>query len=416
MISKVSGMASEGPGCRAAVSRPTLPVVALLAGLLSGLPLPGAAQAPAPDPAGISAAAAARVAARLEPEIRRAMLEGQIPSVTVALVSGNQVAWSSAMGHSNLWARTPATVETVYLIGSTFKAQSTFALLQLLEEGRFRLDDPVRNYLDGITIRGEDPTRPVTFRHLLTHTSGMPVTFGGHAVWGETTPPPLEQYLADSLRVLSAPMDSVRYSNIAYTLVAHLIERISGRPYREVIQARIWDPLQMRSTAFAPTPEMEERLSVPYVRHPETRRLVPAVRVKANVWPAGIVYGTILDQANWLIANLNGGEFRGQRILQAATVDSTHTLQFPQFIGSPAGGWGYEDPGYGLTWWVTHRGGERFFAHSGSVGGYTAFVMGNRDRRLGIALLTNGNQAHPHLVRLSNLALDLLAEEQGEAR
>jgi hypothetical protein len=81
-----------------------------------------------------------------------------------------------------------------------------------------------------------------------------------------------------------------------------------------------------------------------------------------------------------------------------------------------AGGWGYEDAGYGLTWWTTHRGDDRFFAHSGSVPGYTAFVMGNRTRGFGVVFLTNGNQAHPHLVRLSNLALDLLAEEVGTSR
>ena len=81
-----------------------------------------------------------------------------------------------------------------------------------------------------------------------------------------------------------------------------------------------------------------------------------------------------------------------------------------------AGGWGYESPGYGLTWWLTIRDGERFFAHSGSVGGYTTFVMGNRTRGFGVAFLTNGNRAHPHLVRPSNLALDLLAEELGESR
>lgn len=57
---------------------------------------------------------------------------------------------------------------------------------------------------------------------------------------------------------------------------------------------------------------------------------------------------------------------------------------------SAAGDWGYENPGYGLTWWLTTREGERFFAHSGSVAGYTAFVMGNRTRGFGIALLTTG--------------------------
>ncbi len=141
------------------------------------------------------------------------------------------------------------------------------------------------------------------------------------------------------------------------------------------------------------------------------------VRTKANVWPAGIVYGTVHDQANWVRFNLGEGTFGDERLLEEETVELMQTLQFPEFAGGPmAGGWGYEAPGYGLTWWVTSREGEDFFAHSGSVGGYTAFVMGNRARGFGVAFLTNGNRAHPHLVRLSNLALDLLAEELGTSR
>ncbi|HEY3136183.1 MAG TPA: serine hydrolase, partial [Blastocatellia bacterium] len=66
-----------------------------------------------------------RVAAELEPEIQRTLLEGKIPSAAVALVAGDKIIWSNAYGYSNLWARTPATTSTVYLIGSTFKAMST---------------------------------------------------------------------------------------------------------------------------------------------------------------------------------------------------------------------------------------------------------------------------------------------------
>ena len=62
-----------------------------------------------------------KLAADLEPEIRRAMIEGKIPSATVALVSGDKVIWTGAYGESNLWSKTPATTNTVYLIGSTFK-------------------------------------------------------------------------------------------------------------------------------------------------------------------------------------------------------------------------------------------------------------------------------------------------------
>lgn len=251
-----------------------------------------------------------RVAAELEPEIQRMLIEGSVPSATIALVAGDEVVWARGYGHSNLWARTPAVPSTVYLIGSTFKAMSTVALLQQMEQGRFRLDDPVRRHVPELSIRGEDSGRPVTVRHLLTHTSGLPVTFGPHPVWGETVPLPMEAYLRDSLQVVGPPMDSVRYSNIAYTLVGYLVQKLSGTEYREYVRKNVWEPLEMHSTAFAPTPEMTERLAVPYVLD-EQRRPVATERLKANVWPAGIVYGTVLDQANWLITNLNGGVFEG---------------------------------------------------------------------------------------------------------
>src|SRR5215510_8215460 len=95
-----------------------------------------------------------RVVADLEPEIQRTLLEGKIPSAAVALVAGDRVIWSSAYGQSNLWARTPATTNTVYLIGSTFKAMSTVALLQQMEQGKFKLDDRVNDYLTA-TFREE---------------------------------------------------------------------------------------------------------------------------------------------------------------------------------------------------------------------------------------------------------------------
>jgi CubicO group peptidase (beta-lactamase class C family) len=379
---------------------PRLPIALALAALAVAA-TPSRAQ----DPGGLT-----RVVGRLEVEVRRAQLEGSIPSLTIALTDRQGELWSAAYGESNLWAHTPATTRTVYLIGSTFKAQSTVALLQLWEQGKFGLDDPVHEYLD-IPIRGEDPEHPVTFRHLLTHTSGLPVTFGPHTVWGETAPLPLARYLADSLAVVRRPLEEVEYSNIAFTLVAYVIERLSGIPYKQYIQERVWDALGMVSTGFEPTPAMEERLATPYVPD-EAGRNRPAVRVKANVWPAGIVYGTVHDQASWVRFNLGDGTADAKRILQTETLDSMQTLQFPQFTGQGmAGGWGYDRPGYGLTWWTTVRGRNRYFAHSGSVPGYTAFVMGNRTLGFGVAILTNGNAAHPHLVRLSNLALDLLEGE-----
>ena len=349
-----------------------------------------------------------RVVAELEPEIQRALIEGKIPSASIALVSGDKVIWTGAYGYSNLWARTPATPSTVYVIGSTFKAMSTVALLQQMEQGKFKLDDHVNDYLTDFKIQNEDPKNPVTFRHLLTHTSGLPGGFGAFPVWGDTVPPPMEEFLSKSL-VISKPTGSeVIYSNIAYTLIGYLVQKFSGVPYKKYIQDNIWTPLEMNNTAFEPTPVMDERISMPYTVDEKTGSHVPTVRVKASVWPAGIVYGTIYDPSNWLILNLNNGIFKGKRIIGEKTMEQMFTRQYDKFKGGIEGIWGNETAGFGLTWWAQVRDGDHYFAHSGSLGGYTAFLLGNRDRKLGFAILTNGNRAHPHLFKLADRAMDLM--------
>ena len=354
-----------------------------------------------------------RVVADLEPEIQRTLLEGKIPSAAIALVAGDRVIWSGAYGQSNLWARTPATTNTVYLIGSTFKAMSTVALLKQMEQGKFKLDDRVSDYLKEFKIQNEDPQHPVTFRHLFTHTSGLPGDFGPVPVWSDAAPPTMEEYLRKSLKVAKPTMTSVVYSNQAFTLIGYLVEKFSGVPYKQYINDQIFAPLEMTSTAFEPRPEMEERLSIPYTVDDKTGSQVGAVRLKAAVWPAGLVYGTVLNQANWLIANLNGGVFKGKRIIGEQTLDQMFTRQYDQFKGPVEGLWGNETAGFGLTWWVQVRDGDRYFAHSGSVPGYTAFLLGNRDRKLGFAILTNGNRSHPHLIKLADRAIDILKKHTG---
>ncbi len=356
-----------------------------------------------------------KVIPELEPAIRQAMIDGKMPSASIALISGDKVIWTRAYGESNLWAHTPSTPETVYLIGSTFKAMSTVALLQQMEAGKFKLDDPVSKYLD-FQIQGDDPKNPVTFRHLLTHTSGLTGDFGAVALWSNDAPMKLDDFVRKSLKVAHPPMTKVEYSNAAFAFVGYLVEKFSGVPFRQYIKEHVWDPLEMTSTAFDLTPEMDERLSVPYVVDEKTGRQRPSVRIRAAVFPAGITYGTVLDQSNWLITNLNGGIFKGKRIISEATMEQMMTRQFDQFKGPIEGIWGNADAGFGLTWWVQVRDGDRYFAHSGSLSGYTAFLLGNRDRKFGFAILTNANRAHPHLIKLADRAIDLMKKYSSDQK
>lgn len=345
---------------------------------------------------------------QLETEIAKMMKDGKVPSASIALVCGDHIIWTGAYGYINLWARTPAKVNCVYLIGSTFKAMSMFALLQQMEEGKFNLDDPVSKYLTDIKIKGEDSSNPVTFRHLLTHTSGLPGDFGAHSVWGETVPSPLKDYLKKSLKLINPPLTKVVYSNMAYTLVAYLLQKFSGVPYKKYIQEHIFNPLEMKDTAFSPRPDMEERLAMPYIVDTKTGKHKPAARLKANVWPAGIVYGTVTNQAHWLIANLNHGVYKSHRLISEETFQGVMKRQHDRFKAPISAGWLNETTGYGLTWWISRRKGDTLFAHSGSVPGYTAFLAGNLDKKTGFAILTNGHRAHKYLFDLAVKALDLM--------
>jgi len=352
-----------------------------------------------------------RLAALLDPEIERSLKVGRIPSMAVVLVSGDRVVWTRSAGLANIRVKTPAASDTVYLIASTFKTMSATALLQLMEQGKFKLDDRVNDYLDGLEIKGENRRYPVTFRHLLTHTSGLPTDFGRHTVWEDGSPSALADYLRGRIQLWRRPGTRVLYSNIAFTLVAHLVERLSGMPFKEYMRKNVFAPVEMRDTAFEPRADMAERLAIPYM--PVRRRAGvyrPVDWVKADAWPAGVVYGTAVDQARWLIATLNGGVYKGRRVLGEAAFREMTKRQFDRFAGPINGGWLNETSGYGLAWWVSTLEGETIIAHSGSVNGYTAFIAGNLQRKTGVAILTNGNKAHRWLYALALKSLAALQE------
>jgi CubicO group peptidase (beta-lactamase class C family) len=263
--------------------------------------------------------------------------------------------------------------------------------------------------LDGLEIKGENRRYPVTFRHLLTHTSGLPTDFGRHAVWDDASPPALADYLQGRLQLWRRPGTRVLYSNIAFTLVAHLVEKFSGTPFKEYVRKHIFAPVEMRDTAFEPRADMAERLAIPYM--PVRRRsgvFRPVDWVKADAWPAGVVYGTAIDMGRWLMANLNGGAYKGRRLVSEPTFREMTKRQFDRFAGPINGGWLNETSGYGLAWWVSTVDGETIIAHSGSVNGYTAFMAGNLQRRTGVVILTNGNKAHRWLYALALKALAAL--------
>lgn len=344
--------------------------------------------------------------------IHAALERGEVPGLAITVVSGDRIVWSAGFGQANRWTGAPVSPSTVFVIGSTYKTLGALALLQQVDAGRIRLDAPLRRLLPELRIDGEIPSRPITVRHLLTHTSGLGNARGAAGVWSDSLPPAPEELLARGVTLEGPTGDTLLYSNLAYLIAGVLVERVTGVPYRRYVADSVFAALGMTATAFQPTPAMEERLATPYRRSPDGG-FVPAPRIKAVDYAAGMVYGTAPDLAHWLIANLNGGRFAGRRVLAESTLREMHTRQGDRFLGPRAGGWGDHRTGYGLGWWVWPRDGETLIAHSGSVPGYTAFLAASLDRQVGVVILTNGDRAHATVTRLASIAL---ASPGGEVR
>ena len=106
--------------------------------------------------------------------IEKTLADNGIPSMSIALVRGDSIVWKAAFGYTNMRTRTPATTETLYSTGSSFKSVTATAIMQLAEQGKLRLDDPINRYLGDSQVQDRlQSEKPVTFTHILSHWSGL---------------------------------------------------------------------------------------------------------------------------------------------------------------------------------------------------------------------------------------------------
>ena len=109
---------------------------------------------------------------RVLTELIQRKLDQGIASISIASVRGDEIVWAAAFGHANVRMQVPATPETIYVTGSTFKAVTATAILQLAERGLVKLDDPINDHLGEHAVEDLEE-KPITLRHLLSHTSGL---------------------------------------------------------------------------------------------------------------------------------------------------------------------------------------------------------------------------------------------------
>jgi len=282
-----------------------------------------------------------------------------------------------AVGYADVAARKPMKKDAFFWIASMTKPFTAVALMMLVDDGKVTLDDPVSKYIPQMdrlwVIENKDDksmtlkrqARPITLRHLLSHTSGLP--FLTPVLNDDLSSLPLDQAaLSFTMNPLEfQPSEGYRYSNEGIDTVGRVIEVASGMPYEKFMQTRIFDPLGMKDTTFFPTSRQLKRLARSYGPNADKTGLVvtnipfmrtPFDRPARYPEPGGGLFATGKDLAHFCQMLLNKGIYNGKRFLSEAALAELTKIQ----TGQP-------NQKYGLGFAVDQDG-HGAFGHGGAQG------------------------------------------------
>ena len=290
---------------------------------------------------------------------KRFVDEGQHAGVITLLGRNGKLVDFQTYGYRDLGQRLPMERDTICRVYSMSKIITSVGALTLFEEGRFNLDDPVAKYLpelkDMKVMTGgtasapqlEPLKRPITIKHLLTHTSGLVYDFSGGKELAKLyeradlwTGPGLNDFIAKlaKLPLQHQPGDAYTYG-VNTDVLGALVERVSGRRFGVFLDERLFRPLRMKDTGFDVAPEKMNRLAKTYKHGPDGRLVEDQPIIQT--WPeagrgiesggAGI-FSTAGDYARFAQMLLNGGTLDGQRILGRKTIElmtANHMVTLP---------------------------------------------------------------------------------------
>lgn len=330
--------------------------------------------------------------AYLEEQVARSPL----PGLAVAVTHGEEVV--RVAGYGTAGYGRAMTAHTPLRIASLSKAFTAVAVLQQAEAGALDLDAPVRRYLPRFHLADDDAAAAITVRQLLNHTSGL-ADRGFPGLWqlDERSPAERVASLSDA-RPSADPGTAFSYSNPNYEVLARLVEVASGEDFDDYLQRHVFTPLGMTDTVTVTRTEHAAAAAPRLAQGHIVVFGVPLARAEPDGYVAGSggVVSTAADLARWLLAHTNAGTVDGRRILDADSIELTHTA--PPGIDSP----------YGMGWMAATSGDHVTLEHTGVLATVYAEQVLLPDTGHGIVLLANANHAFNDVPRIKDGLVALL--------
>src|SRR5262245_11177738 len=305
------------------------------------------------------------------------LAETNTPGAAVGVVSGDRLVFAKGFGVSNVETGAPVTPDMLFRLGSTTKMFTAAALVTLAEEGKLKLDEPIGKYAKGLSPK----IAGLTAHQLLSHTAGL--KNDGAQLFGRHD----DEALADTVRALkddfflAAPGIIISYSNVGYWLSGYLIEAVSGKPYADALDERLFKSLGMQSTTLRPTMAMTRPLVQGHdVSGREKPRVVRPFADDAGSWPAGSIFSSVNDLSRFVIAFMNGGQIEGKQVLSPSLIKQ---------LSSPHADVPGSESKYGYGLRMSKNRGVRMVEHGGARSGFGSLISMAPDHRFALIILVN---------------------------
>lgn len=311
----------------------------------------------------------------LDTYIERARQDWGIPGLAIAVVRNDSVIFARGYGVREHGTNAPVDENTLFAIASTTKAFTVAALGMLVDEGVVDWDDPVRRHLPGFELQDPYVTRHVTIRDLLTHRVGVALEDN---VWIAS---PFERpEIVRRLRHLDQARgfrEGYRYNNLMYMVAGEVVAAASGKSWDEFVETRFFEPLGMkRTTSRFDVVQTRDNVSSGHIR--SNGRIIAMDRRDYDaLGPAGSIFSSVSEMAQWIRLHLNKGTFEGRQLLAPETVEEMHTPQVVMRMDTvtrrmfPTQNFA----AYGLGWRMQDYHGRKIVQHTGSVN-YTRTQVG----------------------------------------
>ena len=334
----------------------------------------------------------------IDGSVSRALARRVAPGAVVLVARRGVIAKWQAYGYASLYKNgdyaladdpRPMQKDEIFDMASVSKLFTAVAIMQLWDEGKFKLDDPVAKYLPQFGVHGKED---VTIRQLLTHTSGF------------RPDPPTPLYEIKGSRkdrldyVLQLPLEHPPgthyvYSDINFITLGALIEKLSGEREDVFIRKHLTGPLHMTDTMYDPPADLKPRIAATEYQPWTHRGMLWGQVDDENAWALGGVaghagvFGTARDLAVFGQMVLNGGSYDGARVLSQRAVDLLLTDWNKKFPGDAIGlGWSIDQP-----WYQGALAGPHTAGHEGFTG--TALTINTRNDIVTVVLT---NRVHPN--------------------